>query len=126
MNLRSFSLAAVFLGLLLVLLSAIWPSMFASSGWTDQQANELISERGRLHTLVHRQGHAAESGNTAEKEMEELNRSLKEARRKEADASAELESARYFRNAVPGWLRWIGAIIAVGGAVGVMFPTKDA
>jgi hypothetical protein len=126
MNLRFVSLAAVFLGLLLVLLSAIWPSMFASSGWTDQQASELISERGRLHGLEHKQGHAAQSGSTAKKEMEQLNRSLEEARRKEADASAQLESAIYFRNGVPGWLKWIGAIITVGGAAGVMLSTKDA
>ena len=126
MNPRSVSLAAVFLGLLLMLLSVAWPSTLASSGWTDRQANELVSERGKLHTLEHERGHAAESGNTPEKKMEELNRSLEEIRRKEADASAKLESARYFRDGVPGWLKWIGAIIAIGGAVGVMLPAKSA
>jgi hypothetical protein len=125
MNLRFVSLAAVFLGLLLVLLSAIWPSMFASSGWTDQQASELISERGRLHTLEHKRGHAADSGDTPDKDMAELNRSLEEARKTVADASAQLESAIYFRNGVAGWLKWIGAIIAIGGAAGVMLSTRD-
>ncbi len=125
MNLRSVSLAAVFLGLLLVLLSVVWSSVFSSSGWTDQQANELISERGKLHDLGHRQGRAAEGGNTPEKEMEELNRSLEEVKRKEAVASAELESARYFRHGVPRGLTWLGAISTIGGAVGVMLSAKS-
>jgi hypothetical protein len=123
---RVVSMAAVLIGILLFSASFFWPSAFKSHGWTDEQARELAVQRGHLHNLYGKQAHESGNNKMAEKQLDELKRQIAEAREEEAKQSAEFKSARYFRFGVPVWLKWIGVLLAIGGAAGVLLLPKEA
>ncbi len=122
---RVISMAGVFVGILIFSLSFVWPSVFQSSGWTDEQANALSTQRGNLHNLHAQQAHASGDNKMAQEQLEELKRQIADAREKEAQESAKFEAAKSFRFGVPRWLKWIGALFVICGAAGVMVSPKE-
>jgi len=122
---RVVSMAAVLLGILLFSASFLWPKVFKTSGWTDEQAREQAIQRGHLHNLYGKQAHASGNNKMPEEELAELKRQIAEARETEEKQNAQFESARYFRFGLPVWLKWIGVLMTIGGAAGVLVLPKE-
>jgi len=122
---RVISAAGVFIGIMLFSASFVWPTVFHKPAWSDEQARELSLQRGHLHNLYGQQAHASGTNSMAEEELAELKRQIAEAREKEAQQTAEFESAKYFRDGVPAWFKWIGALLVIGGATGMLFSPKQ-
>lgn len=102
-------------GLLLVIASFIWPKF-------DTGASERTNEQTKAYADASVQYH---SRSYLDLSKDENRRLLDEAKAEWEKLNAELVSARDRGERVARWLWRVGAVLAAGGAVGVM-ATRDS
>jgi hypothetical protein len=118
MKTTAFSLLC--LGLLLLILSGVWTSVFnGTSTWTPAKAKRTAELRTRLHTLalvVDNQENvpSMHSGPELGKAKEEYEQLKKER----ADLSAEFQSASDQPKTAANVMRWSGLVLAACGVFG--------
>jgi hypothetical protein len=110
------------LGLVLVVLSWIWPSVVGPGiAWSDAQATEHAKASAHLH---YQQGevalHAVEHGRKPDL------KAIAEARERYEASQAKLQAAQRWRSGVALWLQWTGLLLAAVGLVGYFAVRRRA
>jgi len=117
-------LIALGVGLLLIVLSWVWPRTIGSGVWSDQQAREWSEASAEMHSLVHDHGHGGgddhrrAGAGTEASTHEQDSPKLKAARERFSRADAGLQQARSLRSGVAGALKWTGILFLAVGTVG--------
>lgn len=104
-------LVALSIGVVLILVSFLWPSISNGRGqWTTQQALEHQRASAELHQLSHKYDHELAEGN-GDAVLDELQAARTEYERLDAD----LEAARNHPVHFAMVLRILGVLVAVAG-----------
>ncbi len=122
MKMRNLSLAAMVVGVLLILLSVVWPRVVGTERlWSDEQARAHSVAAAELHSMAHQQKHAA--GRTDDDSAGGADE-LEAARQRYEQSEEELLAARTFRRRTVLLLKWAGVCCSIGGAVGYFLARK--
>jgi ABC-type transport system involved in cytochrome bd biosynthesis fused ATPase/permease subunit len=116
MKLSDLPLTALGVGIVLVVLSLIWPSIIGKAVWSEQQAREHATAAAELHRLAH--GHAHAADHAAGVEGEHNRGSLEEAKQRYERSQDMLQRAKTYRQGTARLLRWAGTACSLLGAAG--------
>ncbi|MEQ8209123.1 MAG: hypothetical protein RH917_04760 [Lacipirellulaceae bacterium] len=112
---------AVGLGVILLLASFLWSTIFpATATWTEEKNARMVELQNNAHKLLY----LAESARSKPKydgpTPEEARAKFDEAKAELDTLKAEFESIRDRPNTVATYLKWIGSGAVLLGAIGVM------
>ena len=118
MKSRKLSLGLMVAGVLLVVLAFAWPLLIPKTLlWDDARAVELTTASEALHETMHAHGHGHDHDHFGETDADDDPEVVAAAQRYR-DAQANLDSAKFWTNSMPNYVRWTGlGICAVGVAV---------
>ena len=125
---NSWQIICILLGILLMMVSAIWPLAVDGRGnWTNEKAARLEALGAGLHQLAHahEEGphtHAVNEAHAHDHEAGEL----AEAERAFQELALELDAARTGPQRTAGWLRWTGIGIAAVGSLAYLAGREGA
>ncbi len=122
MKMIHFSLISVVVGVLLVVLAAIWPSTFRAMYWSDEKAEELTHARAKAHSLLHDRGdpEAPDRPDGVGRGSPEFIAADEDFRRRDADR----QRAGFLRSATVAVLKWTGAVCTLLGGIGCFFARR--
>ncbi len=130
-------IALFFLGLALLVLSFIWPSLVMRSAWTEEQAIEHATAAAEMHRLVHEQepagahahaGHAPTrpAGAAGQAELPHGPEALQAAKMRYEKSAAALKRAQAYYSGTAVWLKWIGIMLIFIGGGGYVLVVRAA
>lgn len=115
MKLIHLPLVVVGIGIFLVVLSFVWPSIMGTKVvWSEDQARELSEASAEMHRLLHEHDHGTADGNPEEGEPDVLLAAKERYERSEAG----LQRARSLQQGPAAVFKWTGIVLALLGAVG--------
>lgn len=115
---------AIGIGILLLVLSFIWPMMVGKAVWSNEQARELIAASAERHRLSHEHHPSATPG--AEGGHEHKPGDLKAAEERYRRAEEKLQRARFFHVGAATVIKWTGILSLLGGLVGYFALARRA
>jgi hypothetical protein len=104
------------IGVLLVGLSFVWPSIVGPKVWSDEQALRHSRISAEMHGFAHQESHDPDLDPEAQQQAQA--RSLEEARQRFQQSQEMLQQAQAYRDGVPKLLRWAGGLCVVLGGAG--------
>lgn len=115
-------LIAMGVGIFLIGLSSLWPSMTAKALWSEQQAREHSQAAAALHWLAH--AHADGRHGGGETNHHPKADSLRAARDRYERSKAMLERARSYPQRIATALKWTGVLCALLGIMGYFVAAR--
>jgi hypothetical protein len=110
---------AIAIGLLLVVLSGVWPSLFpGTSSWTPEKANRWGKIKDRLHNLSFVVNNPRALSMHGGPELGEAKAEYERIKKEGEQLKAEFESAAARPTTIATSLKWIGISLAAIGIVG--------
>lgn len=107
------SVIAITAGITLIVCSVLWPRLFVTEWvWDQDQAKQYREAGVELHRLSHQHGG---SPTDRDRDGEEEDAELAAARKRYEQMTAQLESARSWRDSPAAWMKWAGVSIALVG-----------
>jgi hypothetical protein len=111
-------------GVLLVLLGIGWPYLLPKGMlWDDARAVELTDASEALHDTMHAHGKGHDHDHFGDAETDD-DPEVIAAAKKYRDVQADLDSAKFWTNSMPTYLRWAGLAICMVG-VAAYFASKS-
>jgi hypothetical protein len=111
-------------GVLLVLLAFAWPYILPKGMlWDDARAVELTKASEALHETMHAHGHGHDHDHFGETDADD-DPEVVAAAKKYRETQTNLDSAKFWTNSMPVYLRWSGLGICAVGVV-VYFATRE-
>ena len=102
-------------GVLLVLLSAAWPYLLPKGMlWDDARAVELTNASESLHETMHAHGHGHNHDHFGETDAND-DPEVVVAAKHYRDVQSNLDSAKFWTNSMPVYVRWSGLAVCVVG-----------
>jgi hypothetical protein len=115
MTARKFSLGLLIAGLLLVAVGALWPLLFPKDAlWDDARAAQLTEASESLHTTMHAKGHEHDDESFAESDPPD-DPDVQAASRRYREVQSALDTAKFWNDSAPIYLRWSGMAVCVIG-----------
>jgi hypothetical protein len=115
---KAFAIGAVVLGLLLVVLSQMWTSLYPSS-WTPEKAEQWATTKDRLHNLSFIvNAPAGSEPPRRHANREEAKREYDQVKATATKLKAEFESAYNTPRTMATIMNWSGVVLLGVGAVG--------
>ena len=109
--------ALLTVGLLCVLLSLSWSKLLPTDWlWDDARAVELTDLSEELHGAMHKHDRDHDDDHFGETHSDDPPKVIALAKDYRA-AQAELESAKFWMNSMPSYLRWTGLLVCAVGIV---------
>jgi hypothetical protein len=103
------------IGVLLVLVSAGWPYLLPKGLlWDDARAVELNNAEDALHETMHAHGKGHDHDHFGDANAEDAPEVIAAAKKYRA-VEAGLNSAKFWTNSMPIYLRWMGLAVCVVG-----------
>ena len=119
------SRAVLIVGVLLVLLSAAWHFLLPKGLlWDDARAVELTNASEALHESMHAGGHAHDHDQFGKTDADDDPEVVAAAQRYR-DVQADLDSAKFWTNAMPVYVRWTG-LSACGLGIAAYFAGRKS
>ena len=131
MKLIHLPLVVMGIGVLLVVLSFLWPRIMGTSVvWSEDQAHELSEASAEMHRLVHEHHHGSSGGTASapqhgptavqagENHGEEEPEVLRVARERYQRSEGALQGARSLQQGPTKYFKWSGILCALLGVLG--------
>lgn len=125
MKLMHISAGLIVLGLLLMVISAVWPELVQLRGgmWTEQQALQHTRIAADLHRLEHELSHADAPSRQRSNDDNDPNSaaSYQQAKARYQQSDAQLRTAQFWSLDAAEWIKWFGIAFCLLGTIGYYF-----
>ena len=113
---NAISIAAICLGAVLLLLSAVWGYVFpATNSWTPERAAERSALSDEVHVLMFQAVAAQENPRAAKGDPAQIQAEYREKKARLAELDKEFKSIKDTPQTTSSYFRWIGiGLVAVG------------
>jgi type II secretory pathway pseudopilin PulG len=121
MKLMHGSVGLIIFGLLLIVVSAVWPHLVQFKGglWTEQQASEHAKIAADLHRLGHGLTNTDDSSHQASREDNAYNNSAnyQQVKARYQQSDGQLHNAQFWSQDVAEWIKWFGIACCLSGTI---------
>ena len=119
------SLAAMGLGVLLIVLSVVWPRVVGTDRlWSEEQARDHSQAAAELHGAIHQHGHAQAASSPDDSPSGDDPVATAKARYEQSQQK--LQAARAGRRRSVWLLKWAGVCCCLAGAAGYFAVRQTA
>jgi len=134
MKLHHLPLIGLALGVFLIGLSLVWPSLTRGTLRGEEEAHQHAENAAQVHALLHERepalggGHGDPQSHTpaAAGDGENGSAAYQAAKEKHDQSRARLERAQFVNSGVAVWFRWVGIVLTLAGLVGYHFYSRFA
>ncbi|HUT11440.1 MAG TPA: hypothetical protein VMY42_13145 [Thermoguttaceae bacterium] len=134
MKLHHLPLIGLGLGVFLVGLSIVWPSLTRSAVRGEEEARQHGENAAQLHGLLDQRDPAASQGNehahshapASDQGGENGASAYQAAKEKHDQSQARLEKAQFLNSGIATWFRWFGVFLTLAGLAGYYFYSRFA